>query len=255
MKSSQSAIKEMVDVLADLEFPDWTVQQRLAVACRILADNGHANGLAGQFTARGEAPGTMWTLPYGMGLEEVSASDYLLVDDDLNVIEGSGTPNMANRFHLHVYRSRKDAHSLVHTHPPYSSALSMIGEPLHISHMDTSMFYNDVAHLPKWPGVPFGDEEGEIITQAIGDKNAILLAHHGQLCAAPTVEAACVMAIFFEHAARIQLLAMAAGEIKDIDPKLGKEAHDWRHAPEAMAATFHYFARIALKKHSTAVLD
>lgn len=254
-KSTQSAIAEMVDVLASQELPQWTVQQRLAVGCRILADNGHGSGLAGQFTARGEAPGTMWTLPYGMGFEEVKASDYLLVDDDLNVLEGSGTPNMANRFHLHVYRGRNDAQSLVHTHPPYSSALSMIGEPLHVSHMDTAMFYDDVAHLQSWPGVPFGDEEGEIITEAIGDKNAILLAHHGHLCAGSTIEAACVMAIFFEHAARIQLLAMAAGGIKDIDPKLGKEAHDWRHTPEAMATTFHYFARMALQKHSYAIFE
>ena len=160
-KSNQSAIEEMVDILADLEFPDWTLRQRLAVACRILADNGHGSGLAGQFTARGEAPGTMWTLPYGMGFEEAKASDFLLVDDALNVIEGSGAPSMANRFHLHVYQSRKDAESLVHTHPPFSSALSMIGEPLHVSHMDTAMFYDDIAHLPTWPGVPFGDEEGE----------------------------------------------------------------------------------------------
>ena len=181
-RSSQAAIEKMVGILAKMELPRWTVRQRLAVGCRILADNGHGSGLAGQFTARGEAPDTMWTLPYGMGLE---------VDDDLNVLEGSGTPNMANRFHLHVYRERPDVRSLVHTHPPYSSALSMIGAPLHVSHMDTAMFYDDVAYLPNWPGVPFGDEEGEIISDAIGDKNAILLAHHGQMCAAPSIEAAC----------------------------------------------------------------
>jgi L-fuculose-phosphate aldolase len=131
----------------------------------------------------------------------------------------------------------------------------MIGEPLHVSHMDTAMFYNDVAFLPEWPSVPFGDEEGQIISDAIGDKNAILLAHHGQMCAAPSVEAACVMGVFFEHAARIQLLAKGAGEIKDIDARLGKEAHDWRHKPEAMATTFHYFARMALLKHRGAVLN
>lgn len=253
-KSTQAAIGKMVKILGKMEFPKWTVRQRLAVGCRILADNGHGSGLAGQFTARGEEPNTMWTLPYGMGFEEATASDYLLVDDDLNVLEGSGTPNMANRFHLHVYRERPDFMALVHTHPPYSSALSMIGEPLHVSHMDTAMFYDDVAYLAHWPGVPFGDEEGEIISGAIGEKNAILLAHHGQMCAAPSIEAACVMAIFFEHAARLQLLAMAAGEIKDIEPELGKEAHDWRHAPEAMAVTFHYFARLALRKHTDAAL-
>ena len=247
-KTQQQAIAEMVEILAGERMPDWSVRQRLAVGCRILAANGHGSGLAGQFTAHGEDPETMWTLPYGLGFEQATASDYLLVGPDLKVIEGRGTPNMANRFHLHVYRARPDVQSIVHTHPPQASALSMIGAPLRVAHMDTMMFYDDVQHLPHWPGVPFGDEEGEIITNALRDKHAILLAHHGLLCAGNSVEAACVMGVFFEHAARIQLAAMAAGEIREVEPDLGKVAHDWRHSPEAMNVTFRYFARTVLEE-------
>jgi len=64
----------------------------------------------------------------------------------------------------------------------------MIGVPLKASHMDTSMFYEDCAYLDHWPGPPIGDEEGEIISAALGDKRSVLLAHHGQLCACATVE-------------------------------------------------------------------
>jgi L-fuculose-phosphate aldolase len=233
----------------------WTLTQKLACACRVLADEGHGSGLAGQMTARGPEPDTMWTLPYGMGFEEVNASSYLLVDNNLDVIEGGDAPNPANRFHLHVYRARPDVHSIVHTHPLYSSALSMIGEPLHVAHMDTSMFYDDVAHLKHWPGIPFGDEEGEMISTALGDKNAILLAHHGQLCVGPTVDAACVMGIFFERAAHMQLLAQAAGTLQHIEPDLGHGAHEWRHNPKAMALTFAYFARCAIEKHADGFLS
>ena len=157
-KTQQAAIDDMVAGLATEQSPDWSLRQRLALGCRILGMQGHGSGLSGQFTARGPEPETMWTLPYGLGFEQVKASDYMLVDRDLKVIEGKGMPNMANRFHIHVYRVRPDVQSIVHTHPPYSSALSMIGEPLKVSHMDTTMFYEDVAFLPTWPGVPFGDE-------------------------------------------------------------------------------------------------
>lgn len=241
--TTAKAVEQMRAALEGAEAPAWSPTQRLALACRILAAEGHGSGLAGQMTARGDAPGTMWTLPYGLGFEEATASDYLLVDGDLEVIEGSGRPNPANRFHLHVYASRPDVNAIVHTHPVHCSALSMIGEPLKISHMDTSMFYDDVAYLAHWPGVPFGDEEGELISAALGDKSAILLAHHGQLCAGVSVEAACVMGVFIERAAEMQLLAMAAGEIKEIEPHLGREAHDWRHTRTAMDLTFRYFAR------------
>ncbi|MCH9673868.1 MAG: aldolase, partial [Gammaproteobacteria bacterium] len=188
--------------------------EKLAIACRVLAANGHGSALSGQMTARGPSPGTMWTLPFGVGFEEARADHYLLVNSDLEVLEGQGHPNPANRFHLHVYGVRSDVHSICHTHPKHCSALSMLGEPLHVAHMDTTALYDDVAHLPHWPGIPFGDEEGEIISSALGGKSAILLAHHGQLCVGTCVEAACVLGVTIERAAEMHLRARAAGELR-----------------------------------------
>jgi L-fuculose-phosphate aldolase len=113
--------------------------------------------------------------------------------------------------------------------------------------MDHTMFYNDCAYLPEWPGVPIGDEEGEIISAALGDKRSILLAHHGQLVACGTAEEAAVMAVFIERAAKLQIFARAIAPIKPIKPELAQEAHDYRLKPKAVGATFHYFARRVLK--------
>ncbi|MGQ7440780.1 class II aldolase/adducin family protein, partial [Streptococcus suis] len=90
-----------------------------------------------------------------------------------------GFANPANRFHKWIYRSRPDVRAIVHTHAVHASALAMLGEPLIASHMDTVALFDDVAHLPEWPGVPFGDEEGRIIAGTLGNCRAILLAHHG----------------------------------------------------------------------------
>ena len=105
-------------------------------------------------------------------------------------------PNPANRFHLWIYRHRPQVNAIVHTHPPHVSALSMLGVPLNAPHMDTSMFYEDCAWMPEYPGVPIGDEEGRLIHESLGDKRAILLGHHGQLAACPTIEEATMLAIF-----------------------------------------------------------
>lgn len=230
-----------------LATPHWSTREKLALACRMLAREEHGSALAGQITARGEAPGTMWTARFGLGLEEIKAGDFLLVDDDLNVLEGEGMANPSNRFHLWIYRRRADVFSIMHTHPPHVSALSMIGVPLKVSHMDTAMFHDDCAYLDHWPGPPIGDEEGELISSALGDKRAILLAHHGQLCACASVEEAAVLSLFIERAARLQLMAMAAGTIRDLEPQPAREAHDYRLKPKAVGATFHYFARQVLR--------
>ena len=230
-----------------LESPDWSVRQKLALACRILAMEGHDSGLAGQLSTRGPQPGTYYMLRFGLGLEEIAAGNLLVVDDDLSVIEGDGMPNPANRFHLWIYRARPAVNSIMHTHAPHISALSMIGVPLAVSHMDTTLFFEDCAWLREWPGTPIGDEEGRIISEAIGDKKAILLAHHGLLTATATVEHALVLAMFMERAAKLQLMAMSAGTILPVDPTLAQEAHDYRHKTKAIAATFAYYARRALR--------
>ena len=218
-----------------LSLPPWSLRQKMALTCRILAAEGHESALAGQITARGDRPGTYWMLSFGLGFDEARASNIVLVDDDLNLIEGEGMVNPSNRFHLWIYRHRPEVTAIVHTHPPYCSALSVTGQPLVAAHMDTAMFYDDCAYLAEWPGPP------------IGDDRAILLAHHGQLVATSTIEEAAVLAVFIERAARMQVLAQSIGKVKPIEPAIAREAHDYRLKPRAVAATFHYFARRALK--------
>jgi L-fuculose-phosphate aldolase len=236
------------------QVPDWSVRQKLALACRILAMEGHDSGLAGQLTARGPRPNTYYMLRFGLGLDEIAAGNLLLVDDDLNVLEGEGMANPSNRFHLWIYRARPVIGSIMHTHPPHVSALSMIGVPLAVSHMDTTLFFEDCAWLREWPGTPIGDEEGRIISEALGDKKAILLAHHGQLTATASVEHALVLAMFVERAAKLQLMAMSAGTILPVDRALAQEAHDYRNKPKAIAATFAYYARRVIRQDAS-VLD
>lgn len=240
------AQKQMLTALIDNVY---TPREKLALTCRILFDGGHDSGLAGQITARAEEPGTYYTQQLGLGFDEISASNLLVVDEDVNVLDGSGMANPANRFHSWLYRARPDVNCIIHTHPLHSASLSMLEVPLEVSHMDLCPLFDDCAFLKEWPGVPVGNEEGEIISKAIGDKRAILLSHHGLLIAGRSVEEACVLALLFERAAKMQLLAMSAGEIRPIPDVLGKEAHDWISTPKRHGAAFSYYARRALRTH------
>lgn len=222
---------------------DLTVREQLAVTARKLALDGHEAGLAGQITARANEPGTYWTLPMGVGYDEATPTSFIVVDDDLNVVEGGGMPNPATRFHAWVYRARPDVTSIAHTHPPYTSALSMLEEPLIIAHMDQTPLYNDCAFLAEWPGLPIADDEGRIITEAIGGKHAIILAHHGYLTAGRTVVETCYLAVYLERAARMQLRAAAAGTIKPVPEDLAAEAGAFLRKDTIMEGTFAYWAR------------
>ncbi|TAJ67033.1 MAG: aldolase [Variovorax sp.] len=225
----------------------YTPRQKLALTCRILFDNGHDSGLAGQITARTGKPGEYLTQRLGLGFDEIAEDNLLTVDEDLNVLDGAGMPNPANRFHSWVYRARPDVNCIIHTHALHASALGMLEEPLKISHMDNCVLYDDVAFVGEWPGVPVGNEEGEFISAALGQKRALLLSHHGLLVAATSIEEACVLSIAFERAAKMHLLAAAAGTIRPIDHRLAKEAHDWIVRPRRNTVAFEYYARRSLK--------
>ena len=225
------------------DFParDMPPREALASACRILAGEGHESGLAGQATARAEPADAWWTLPFGVGFDEASAERMVLVDADLRPLQG-GRPNPGVRFHVWIYRRRPEVRAIVHTHSPFASALAATGKPLRVIHMDSAMLYG-CRHLAEWPGVPVADDEGRIISDALGDAKAILLANHGLLTAGASVEEATYLAVFFERAARMQLRAMAAGGFREVKAELAAEARDFLLQPSIVRATFAYWSR------------
>lgn len=239
-----------IRVDADLESlrkqTNWADVQKIALSARILASEGHFGGLAGQLTAR-IAQDRFLTLALGTAFDEAKPSDFIVVDGDLNVIDGKGIPNPATRFHLWIYKDKPGVRSIVHTHPPATSALSMIGQPLIVAHMDMCMFQDQCAYLPDWPGLPIGDEEGIIISGALGDKKTILLANHGLIATGETIEEAAYLAFFFERAAALQLAASAAGTVHPVDADKAREARDFLLKPKIVEMTFEYLARKVLR--------
>ncbi|MCD6044090.1 MAG: class aldolase/adducin domain protein [Burkholderiales bacterium] len=235
------------EMAQDLKAPALPPREALAAACRILAAEGHESGLAGQVTARAEEPGTWWTLEFGYGFDEATPGRMVLVDEDLRPLSG-GRPNPGVRFHVWIYRQRPEVQAIVHTHAPHASALAATGKPLKTIHMDSAMLHG-TAHLPEWPGVPVADDEGRIISGALGDAKTILLANHGLLATGTYVEEAAYLAVFFERAARMQLRAMAAGGFKEVRPELAEEACRFLLQPSIVKATLAYWNRSAAARN------
>ena len=239
------------DVQAGLTSRQFEPLQALAYAARIVAHHGHESGLAGQITARTAQPNRFWTLRLGLGFEEATADSFIVVDDDLQRVvdplsaeSAAGMANPATRFHLWVYRARPDVQCIIHTHPPYVSALVAMGQPLVVAHMDATPFYDDIGLLPDWPGLPVGDNEGEVIAAALGAyKHALMLSNHGMLTAGSTVAEATYLAVYIERAARMQLRAMAAGSLKPLAPELAGPAREFMRSAPIINASFDYWAR------------
>jgi L-fuculose-phosphate aldolase len=216
-------------------------------ACAILAAQGHACSLAGQVSLREEGEGAlrMWTQPLGTGMEEATTDSLLVVDERLETLKGKGRANPGARFHAWIYKHHPAVRAIVHTHPPAVSAFSMLGIPLPVAHMDACMFFEDCGFLERWPGVPTGDEEGELISAALGGRRTAFLANHGCVCTGASLKEAVYLNVFAERAARMALDALAAGSIRPIDRVAGREAHDFLLQESIVDATFDYWLRQA----------
>jgi L-fuculose-phosphate aldolase len=240
---------DMIETMTESRFSEL---EKIALACRYLSDQGHGNTLAGQISVKLDND-SFCTTEFSTGFADASVSNLVRVDAHLDVIEGRGMANPATRFHLWVYSTRPDVRSIVHTHPPHASALAMCGEPLVVSHMDMMMFHEDVAYLDRWPGVPLANEEGRIISGALGNKNSILLANHGILTAGDTLARAVYLAVNLESAARLQLLSASAGyKPLSIDSDLAADAKQFVTSTKFVEATFEYWCRQTAKRYPEA---
>lgn len=220
---------------------DWSIQLKIAFSCRKLASEEHSQTLAGHVTVRAEDK-TFWVNQLMGGFGNTTQSSVIRVNEDLKVVEGNGIANPGMSFHLWVYKARPDINSIVHTHPPFASALAMTGKELAVAHMDVAMFYKDCSYLSEWPGVPLADEEGQIISEALGNRHSLLLASHGILTTGRNIETATVLAIQFERACRLQLLAESVGTIKPIEDHHAQKAHDFQLGDAVVKGNFNSWA-------------
>ena len=230
---------------------NFTLAEMMLIATRKLAEDGHSPFLAGQVTVRDEQRDTFWTSDLMKNFAEVNYDDLIRFDRNMDVVEGHSMPNPAVRFHLWIYENRPDINAIVHTHPPYASALSMLEEDLVVAHMDAMPVYGQCAFVAQWPGVPVGNSEGELIAEALGKTNkTALLGHHGIIATGKSLAEALYLAITLESAARLQMTASAVGTIKTINKELAEEARDFLLQDIIVEATVNAWGRMIFKQYA-----
>jgi len=145
-------------------------------------------------------------LPYG----RMTAADLVLVNGELETLEGEGVPSSESLMHLAIYRARGDVRSIMHTHSIYASAAAVAGRaiPPVVDEMVISVGGGvEVADY----GFPGSDELAANVLGALGDRRAVLLRNHGLCVAAGSPEEALAIAVLVERVAQIFFVAEAGG--------------------------------------------
>jgi L-fuculose-phosphate aldolase len=140
----------------------------------------------------------------------LTVEDIVTVDLDGKLVEGTARPPLEYHIHAEVYRARSDVNAAMHTHPQYSTYLTMTGVP-----------YRAVYAQGVLPGdLPVLDSPlsintkpmGEKLAALLGKRPAVLLKSHGAVAVGADIVECFALAAYIEENAYRQYMAMQIGE-------------------------------------------
>ena len=168
-------------------------------------------GTWGNISIRDRETGLIYISPSGLEYEEIHKRDVVVLNEKLEVVDGTAVPSIEKAMHAAVYAARPDIGAVIHTHPIYSSVLG-------VNHMDLPGISEDFVQLVgekivcseyALPGTP---QLAENVIQALGkERNAVILPNHGTLCAGGDLREVLRVSYVVEKTAQVYIMAMSIG--------------------------------------------
>ena len=199
---------------------ELTPQQQLAVALRHLDDVGCSENISGHITWQLPGQENLLVNPWGLWWGEVAAADILTISLEGTVVDGPWDVTPAFHIHTELHKQRPDARVVVHNHPMHVTILAGLGILPEIIHQNSAMFFEEMVYVNEYDGEVADASGGAAIAEAMGDASVALLASHGVLVVAPTIEEATYKAANFERCCEIMYRTLLTGRTPlSIDPK------------------------------------
>jgi L-fuculose-phosphate aldolase len=186
--------------------------QELALGCRILHMEGHADLTLGHLAYRDPEARGAWIKRSGISLGEVrDHNDFVLIDWQGTQLDGQGLRHKEWPIHTEIFRARPDIQVCGHSHPHYATLFSALDVPL-------VPVTNEAAYLRGKPGrfdITTGlidtPKLGTQLSQALDSAATVLMQNHGITYVGRSIEECVLMGIFLERACRSQLTLISTG--------------------------------------------
>jgi L-fuculose-phosphate aldolase len=189
-----------------------SLREQAVAAIRRLDALGLNRGSTGNLSLRCDRDGRpgMLITPTGMGAEDLRPEHMVWMGWDGSV-QGDWQPSSEWHFHLAVLRQRSDLQAVVHTHSVHATALACLERELPPFHYMVAVAGG--SNVPCTPYHVFGSEAlSAAVVQALGGRNACLMAHHGLVAAGATLARAMKIAVEIESLCEVYLKLLAVAE-------------------------------------------
>ncbi|MHA1200040.1 MAG: NAD(P)-dependent oxidoreductase, partial [Candidatus Heimdallarchaeaceae archaeon] len=214
---------EFEDIIPTLELYSSKIQQMIDV-CIEMIDKEYIIGTAGNVSVRVTLPNgeeAFIVTPSSVKYEEMGIEDVVLIDGNGDTIAGHRNPTSERRLHLAIYNARKNIDAIVHSHAPYSTALSIARMPIGPIVDEVIPFIGgcEVAEF----GMAGSDDLANNAVEALGENLAVFIANHGNVACGRSLEQAWTVCQQVEMTAKIQYRASLLGTIYAIPEEAEEE--------------------------------
>jgi len=183
-------------------------KQRLVDAIRML-ERAEIIDHSGHCSARRDA--ASFYINSGASVRSaLTVDDIVAVDLDGGLLEGKARPPLEFHIHSEIYRARSDVNVVMHTHPRWSTLLTLVGATLQAVYAQGALL-GEVPALDS-PLSINTKAMGEKLAATIGQARAVLLKAHGAVVLGTDIIECFALAAYLEENACRQYMAMQIGE-------------------------------------------
>ncbi len=202
----------------DAEVAEWQMRCDMAAVFRACARMGWNEQIANHNSimlpkARADDTETFLINPRGWRFDELTASSLIVCDLAGNVLRGSGElRSVAFHIHTRIHVANPAATCVLHVHPQYLTALSMLEEPeFELAHFNNTLLNDRVVFDTAAKGGANSREEGDRLAGLLGNKTILVMGHHGVTVVGPDIASAFDELYFAERTTMYQMTAWNTG--------------------------------------------
>ena len=211
-------VMESVSYNITMKFDENKLRLEIVAVTRQIVQQGLARSSDGNISARVDDQHILIT-PSGAYKAWLKPKDLLLLDLEGRPVNPyhSKKPSSELYMHLEVYQQRPEIRAVIHAHPPYATALTLVGHPFPSELVPEALIA--LGEVPTTPYAPPGSlRMAENIRPLIRHHDVLLLDHHGCLCIGRDLADALIKLERLESVAQLYWLAHNLGEIIPLPP-------------------------------------
>jgi L-fuculose-phosphate aldolase len=184
------------------------LKEAIVNLCKKLLEEKHVIGSAGNVSVRVNSNDEQFVLitPSNIGYDKMDLEDILIINMEGKVIKGKRNPSVEKKMHLSIYKEREDVNAIIHAHSIYSTVLSALNLSIPAIFEEFVPYIGGEVQCAKYEET--GTEElAKGVLGALEERNAVLLANHGNLCCGSHLDGAYTVLKYLERGAKIYYLA------------------------------------------------